>query len=84
MQRNRQINFENKLCRCLSWSCGEKRDDSGCEAHGSDVVDGGGEAAEDVEGCEDEQGQEHGVVEEDGVRRRLVLGNLIGKIMDWS
>ena len=57
-------------------SCGEKSDNSGRESHRSDVVDGGGEAAENVEGCEDEQGQEHGVVEEDRVRRGLVLGNL--------
>ena len=57
-------------------SCGEECDTAGGEGHGSDVVDGGSEAAEDVERGQDEQGQEHGVVEEDGVGGGLVFGNL--------
>ena len=57
-------------------SGGEESDESGGESHRPDVVDGGAEASEDVEGGQDEEGQEHGVVEEDGVGRRLVFGNL--------
>ena len=51
-------------------------DDSTGKCHRSDVVDGGAEASEDVERGEDEESQEHGVVEEDGVSGRLVLGDL--------
>ena len=57
-------------------SGGEESDESGGESHRPDVVDGGAEASEDVEGGQDEEGQEHSVVEEDGVGRRLVFGNL--------
>ena len=57
-------------------SGGEESDKSGSKRHGSNVVDGGAEASEDVEGNEDEESEKHRVVEEDRKSCRLVLGNL--------
>ncbi len=52
-------------------SGGEEGDGSAGQTHGEDVVEGGGEAAEDVEGGDDQDGQEQSVVVEDGEGRGL-------------
>ena len=55
---------------------GDEGDDAGGDGHGDDVVECGAERLEDVEGGEDEDGEEEGVVVEDGEGGRLVLGHL--------
>ena len=58
---------------------GDEGDDAGGDGHGDDVVECGAEGLEDVEGGEDEDGEEEGVVVEDGEGGRLVLGHLSRK-----
>ena len=55
---------------------GDEGNDAGGDGHGDDVVECGAERLEDVEGGEDEDGEEEGVVVEDGEGGRLVLGHL--------
>ena len=58
-------------------SGGEEGDEPRGDPHGGHVVEGGREPLQDVEGEEDEHGQEERVVVEDGEGGRLRLGNLV-------
>ena len=56
---------------------GQKGHYSSRQGHGPDIVDHGGEGLEDVEGADDQDGQEQGIVVEDAEGSGLVLGNLV-------
>ena len=56
---------------------GDEGDDAGGDAHRRDVVEGRAERLEDVERGEHEDGEEDGVVVEDGEGGGLVLGHLV-------
>ena len=57
-----------------SW---QKGDNPGGHGHGADIVDHGAEGLEDVEGADDEDGQEQGVVVKDAEGGGLVLSDLV-------
>ena len=50
---------------------------SSCQGHGPDIVDHGGEGLKDVEGADNQDGQEQGIVVEDAEGGGLVFGNLV-------
>ena len=56
---------------------GQKCHNSSCHGHSSDIVDDGSEGLEDVEGANDENGQEQSIVVEDAEGCGFIFGNLI-------
>jgi len=58
-------------------SRGEQGDESGADTHAQNVVDMRALASQEVERRHDEDGEEEGVVVEDGESRGLVFGNFV-------
>ena len=56
---------------------GQKGHYSSRQGHGPNVVDHGGEGLKDVEGADNQDGQEQGIVVEDAEGGGLVFGNLV-------
>ena len=56
---------------------GQKGHYSSRQGHGPNVVDHGGEGLEDIEGADNQDGQEKGIVVEDAEGGGLILSNLV-------
>ena len=56
---------------------GQKSHNSSCHEHSSDIVNNRGEGLEDVEGANDENGQEQSVVVKDAKSGSFIFGYLI-------